>query len=181
MNRTRRCQDSSVNTDANAASPSVCDLAGLDPSSAAPANVSVTHLGRSTSGGGWEVPRSIPAFVVHHLFSPAECTAVIAATPGAGPGFMDERGVAARYRGRTCTRLASHDPSMAQLVERRLRALSLLPTELDGGRLLGVSPRWRHVHYKGAQRGHQEYHIDGQWHALIGCYGLHHRPAARSN
>ena len=49
--------------------------------------------------------------------------------------------VAARYRGRVCTRLASHDPSMSSLVERRLRALDLLPPELDGGTLLGVSPR----------------------------------------
>ena len=143
------------------AAPSVCDRAGLDPLSATPTNVRVTHLG-SSDEGGWEVPCSIPAFVVHHLFSPAECAAVIAATPGAGPGFMDEHDVAARYRGRTCTRLASHDPSMAQLVERRLRDLNLLPIELDGGRLLGVSPRWRHVHYKGAQRGHQEHHIDGR-------------------
>ena len=140
---------------------SICDLAGLDPSSAAPCDMTVTHLGSGGEDeGDWVVPANIPAFVVRNLLSKGECAAIIAATPSAGPGFMNEDDVAARYRGRTCTRLGSHDPSMSSLVERRLR--DLLPLKLDGGELIGVSPRWRHVHYKGEQLGHQDYHIDGR-------------------
>ncbi len=141
---------------------SICDLAGLDPSSPAPASATVTHLGGAPPSSSWVIPAHIPAFVVRRLLSPTECAAIIAATPSGGPGFMNEAQVAARYRGRVCTRLASHDPSMSSLVERRLRALDLLPPELDGGTLLGVSPRWRHVHYTGTTRGHQEHHIDGR-------------------
>jgi len=147
-----------VNAHGGDTASSICDLAGLDPSSASPCDMTVTHLGSES----WVVPKKIPAFVVRNLLTKQECDSIIAATPSNGSGFMNEKEVASRYRGRTCTRLASHDPSMSSLIERRLRELDLLPSKLDGGELLGVSPRWRHVHYKGAQRGHQEHHIDGR-------------------
>ena len=149
------------------AASSICNLAGLDPTSRPPCNMTVMHLGSSGKAGGeegesWFVPKEIPAFVVRNLLTKEECAAIISATPSGGPGFMDEKAVASRYRGRTCTRLASYDPPMSSLVERRLRSLDLLPASIDGGDLIGVSPRWRHVHYKGTQRGHQEHHIDGR-------------------
>ena len=153
-----------VNAHSGDTASSICDLAGLDPSSPSPRDMTVTHLGSSSgeAGESWVVPKKIPAFVVRNLLTKQECASIIAATPSNGPGFMNEKEVASRYRGRTCTRLASHDPSMSSLIERRLRELDVLPSKLDGGELLGVSPRWRHVHYKGAQRGHQEHHIDGR-------------------
>ena len=100
----------------------------------------------------------VPAFILRKVFSPAECSALVAAIPKQGKGYMSQEEIRNTYRGRIVHRFLSDDEDLSAVVMSRIAPH--LPLELDGGRLVGLSPNWRFLHYE--LGGHQDYHTDGR-------------------
>lgn len=101
----------------------------------------------------------VPAAVVHGVLSEKECQELIAAFPSGGKGYMPGQRVAELYRDRRVkSRSLVRDELLAKILQERLQ--SVLPHNLDGGRLFGVNPNFRFVHYDTG--GRHSTHIDGR-------------------
>ena len=101
----------------------------------------------------------VPAAVVQGVLSEKECKELIAGFPSGGQGYMPGQRVAELYRDRKVkSRSLVNDELLARILQERLR--EVLPSELDGGKLLSVNPNFRFVHYDTG--GRHSTHIDGR-------------------
>jgi len=92
------------------------------------------------------------------VFSKSEAAALCKAMPTEGYMFQTAEEVSKMYRSRVVDRFNSFDEPLAQLIHARIS--EYLPAEIDGGRLYGVCPLWRFLHY--TKGGHQGPHLDGR-------------------
>lgn len=104
------------------------------------------------------VPPDLIALVIPSVLSREECDTIIKVVPFEGQGYLSPEDIKMLYRDRVVHRYITNDPSLSRLIFQRIQ--QFIPSELDGGEFVDISPSWRFLRYE--LGGHQASHLDGR-------------------